>query len=558
MLETSFKIFFCKRFERQDDLQFGEIIIWPSSESWNDFLHKIHCNYVVKNLSGTLCEGKILVGFFNIKYELDLKGMGLGNAITEWQVGNDFRIPSSDIGEFYSLLPNMQEYRTLVDGLGVESDSFFKSINDIVSLGALPSAQAGNLKKFKQTPVFKIAFMRNSEHFFALHNALSILKGLEFESLNSISNTLVLNFKLNNFENNHHFEFYFSKNDLVSKRINILIGRNGLGKSQALKQIVFGAMRKRGHVKTLIDPNSVDNRVMINRLLAIGTPGEASSTFPSDNIKAPKIYYKNLSIDNKKNSKNKTNIGDSLQQILRSEDSIGGQNRYSLFLDAISKCIPIESLVLNFKNSYILDGKTQKKISLTKISRSNLAEQFMLNILSLLDESTFLSLQMENENHPLSSGQLSFFRMALLACLHIENGSLVLIDEPETHLHPNLISTFLDVLDVLLEKTGSFAIIATHSAYLVREVSREQVHIVKENSGMIEIMSPRLKTLGADIGTISHFVFEENVLGRLTDKIVKQASLNNMNYETIESNYSEELSSEALIQIRRKIKEVSI
>src|SRR5690606_7633588 len=80
----------------------------------------------------------------------------------------------------------------------------------------------------------------------------------------------------------------------------------------------------------------------------------------------------------------------------------------------------------------------------------------------------------------LSSGQLSLFRFALQICLHIENGTLLLLDEPETHLHPNFITELVDLLDSILEQTGSLAIVATHSAYFVREVPREQVLVIKE------------------------------------------------------------------------------
>ncbi|MBF4349710.1 AAA family ATPase, partial [Vibrio anguillarum] len=78
--------------------------------------------------------------------------------------------------------------------------------------------------------------------------------------------------------------------------------------------------------------------------------------------------------------------------------------------------------------------------------------------------------------------------------------SFVLLDEPETHMHPNMIADFVGLLDQLLEDTGSQALIATHSAYFVREISREQVHVLLKNeSDEISIVSPRLRTFGADI-----------------------------------------------------------
>jgi hypothetical protein len=66
-------------------------------------------------------------------------------------------------------------------------------------------------------------------------------------------------------------------------------------------------------------------------------------------------------------------------------------------------------------------------------------------------------------------------------------------------------------LDGLLEATGSAAIIATHSAYFVREVFREQVTVLSVDSeNMVRAQRPKLRTFGADVGAISYFVFGED------------------------------------------------
>jgi energy-coupling factor transporter ATP-binding protein EcfA2 len=95
-----------------------------------------------------------------------------------------------------------------------------------------------------------------------------------------------------------------------------------------------------------------------------------------------------------------------------------------------------------------------------------------------------------------------------------------LFDEPETHLHPNLITEFMQLLHELLEITGSFAVLATHSAYVVREVPRSQVIILREaEPRQVVAITPRLKTLGADVGEISLFVFGDDLFARLVSRI---------------------------------------
>jgi predicted ATPase len=152
---------------------------------------------------------------------------------------------------------------------------------------------------------------------------------------------------------------------------------------------------------------------------------------------------------------------------------------------------------------------------------------------------------------PLSSGQIAFLKIAAQLCLHVEHGSVVLIDEPETHMHPNFISEFVKILDSILEMTGSFSIIATHSAYFVREVPNSQVHILTENQKFIQIDRPRLKNLGCSVGAISFFIFQENSLAYLAEKAIEAIlKVNSKEREVVLSQLAESFSSEAMIYLK--------
>jgi energy-coupling factor transporter ATP-binding protein EcfA2 len=135
---------------------------------------------------------------------------------------------------------------------------------------------------------------------------------------------------------------------------------------------------------------------------------------------------------------------------------------------------------------------------------------------------------------------------------------VLLFDEPETHLHPNLITEFVRLLDRLLEMTGSVAIVATHSAYFVREVPRGQVIVLRQtdaDSNKIEAIQPRLKTLGADIGEISHFVFGDELFGRLLGKVREKIVKNQAKAAKLLSSIEEDLSVEAWMNLNRLVPE---
>ena len=109
----------------------------------------------------------------------------------------------------------------------------------------------------------------------------------------------------------------------------------------------------------------------------------------------------------------------------------------------------------------------------------------------------------------LSSGEVALLRFAAQAVGSLRRGTIFLFDEPETHLHPNYISQFMEMLDVLLEQSGSIALIATHSAYIVREVPARRVRMITRDPDDETIMidPPTMQTFGASIDTISQFVF---------------------------------------------------
>ena len=126
------------------------------------------------------------------------------------------------------------------------------------------------------------------------------------------------------------------------------------------------------------------------------------------------------------------------------------------------------------------------------------------------------------------------------------------------YAHPNLISDFVELLDDILSKTGSYAIVATHSSYFVREVCHEQVHVYKERENdQIDIISPRLSTFGSNISSISHFVIGEVIEPRLAKKLVKKAREKGYTYKDLISECNEQVSVKTLVQINKEWAELS-
>lgn len=88
----------------------------------------------------------------------------------------------------------------------------------------------------------------------------------------------------------------------------------------------------------------------------------------------------------------------------------------------------------------------------------------------------------------------------------IEEGSLLLIDEPETHLHPGLLSSVIASLDDVLNEYDSYAIVATHSPVLLQQVPSPFVRIFRRIEDVPIIEPLEIESFGEDLGELSRLV----------------------------------------------------
>ena len=78
----------------------------------------------------------------------------------------------------------------------------------------------------------------------------------------------------------------------------------------------------------------------------------------------------------------------------------------------------------------------------------------------------------------LSAGSGFHQVLLLLACLHTRQGAVLLIDEPDAHLHVFLQDTIFSELRRVAADTGSQIILATHSEVIFRSVPPEQLLVM--------------------------------------------------------------------------------
>jgi ABC-type uncharacterized transport system ATPase component len=110
----------------------------------------------------------------------------------------------------------------------------------------------------------------------------------------------------------------------------------------------------------------------------------------------------------------------------------------------------------------------------------------------------------------LSSGQsiLAHFVTALMAW--IQPNSLVLFDEPETHLHPNAVASLFLVLSQVLEEFDSYAVVATHSPVVIQEIPAKRVLVFQREGNVTTAELLRVESFGESVTELTRHVFETN------------------------------------------------
>lgn len=534
-MESDFRyvVFFSGRRNLAAPMAKRSILICPVAGDWNDF--SIRTSVEIR-IYASGAEPILITGCIGFVGE-GSNGTDKLNELVASRA-TPFGVPDGVL--FFTMLQTLEAYRIIVAALGAgEATAALLAARDIVAYGEFRPNEPW-LPLATSSRTFALSFVRTSEAYFAFKNAGPILRGLMHEELGRLSQVLNISFKLHGLRNEHQLSFRFDHHSVLPKRLCVVIGKNGVGKSQTLGRIARAALS--GSSKLTTDDE--DGRPVVSRLLAFSPTNEIASVFPREGGQAHRIWYKRLSL-NRTRSRNGPFVTDLIIQVARSLGQIRQISRWSIFLQSLKALHKSEQLSLPLRG-----GKEFVSIdSLQAANEKTLLERY--GNIRLRSEPVRV---VDGLPTPLSSGEISFVRFAAQVSLYVENGTLILLDEPETHLHPNFINQFAALLDRLLELTGSAAIVATHSVYFVREVFREQVQILRRtDEGFVLVERPRLRTFGGDVGAISFFVFGEDAPSVMSERIQEKLKKSGDSWRTLYERHKDEFSLEFLSALRENL-----
>ena len=123
--------------------------------------------------------------------------------------------------------------------------------------------------------------------------------------------------------------------------------------------------------------------------------------------------------------------------------------------------------------------------------------------------------------------------------------TILLLDEPENHLHPPLVSSLIRSISYVLMKRNGVAIVSTHSPIVLQETPKSCVWQLSRRGDSWSTSRPRFETFGENIGTLTNDVFKYEISSSGFHALLKQSVMELESYDEVLEKYNGQLGDEA-------------
>lgn len=477
-----------------------EETIWLVNDNWDDWF-RFETKYFMYYIDNTqkIEIGSVKIGQFNMSD--DQRRALLPNQFTALP-NNCFSLGQSD---YY--------YENIKDLGDTLREQILKGLNDIAYDLEL-------YKKVKQLDVTKVSLMRDVYDFMVKQQFHRIALGNARLTEYDIEYT----YPSIHMENPPTLTFKVIPESNPPTNIQVIIGRNNVGKTYLIKNIIksiytdsqsneFGILRSSNSLTGRLNTANVRNQAFANVLCISFSPFDNYEDIRRIAKKRTMPFnYIGLSDGNLSEILSQ-DFAKSLVQCQKSDNKI-------LLLNKAIKILESDPI---FERSNIK--------SFMVVSKDNLDEQHTADAIDLFRK--------------LSSGHqvIILTLVRLVEC--ITEKSLVILDEPENHLHPPLLSAFVRALSELLIDRNGVALIATHSPVILQEVPRSCIWKINRTGSEVRTDRLEIESFGATIGSLTREVFGLEVTKSGFHKILEDEVEKGKSYTEIISEFNNELGDEA-------------
>jgi ABC-type transporter Mla maintaining outer membrane lipid asymmetry ATPase subunit MlaF len=111
--------------------------------------------------------------------------------------------------------------------------------------------------------------------------------------------------------------------------------------------------------------------------------------------------------------------------------------------------------------------------------------------------------------------------------------SLILYDEPETHLHPNAVTQLMNTIYELVNEFQSYCIIATHSPLVIRELLSRNVFVVERHESQVSVRRVGMESFGENLSVLTEDVFGNKDIPKQYKAIIQGLVRNGATFDEI-------------------------
>ncbi|RTZ10951.1 AAA family ATPase [Flavobacterium sp. GSP27] len=370
------------------------------------------------------------------------------------------------------------------------------------------------LEEFENEYYFNNSLIRFDEQEQLLREAKYRLEDYDIKNLYSFK----YNFKPKFSDDSVLIDFDFDSEKNIPSRIFALIGKNGTGKTQLITTLPIDISKKKEDV-------FIPKTPLFSKVIAVSY--SAFDTFEIPKKTADFNYV------------------------------------YCGIRDPKGELYSEKGLKLRFHNSW------------KKIIKKNRFDKWLILLPLFMEQELISEFIVEDENEwnykvdikgfnsvskKLSSGQSILLYIITEIVANIRFDSLIIYDEPETHLHPNAISQLINTIYELTKEFQSYCIIATHSPLIVRELLSRNVYIVEREGNIISLRKPLIETFGENLTMITEEIFGNRDIQNQYEKILYRLAETGKSFDEILSIIESEnipLSLNARIYLKSIINEKS-
>ena len=469
----------------------GRLAVYFTLDDWNDYSYRTLYQIILFDENGT---------------KHDLKYIKIANfgQTTESRIELPEQFELLD--ERYFSLGQSPEYYQTIQSLSTPLKTLFlSSIKDIVFNEDL------RLRTLSED-VMQTSLLRST--------TLVTIQGQYKRILNGDAPLTPYNFVYKTFQSEseagYGLSFNVTPNSNPPTNIHVLIGRNGVGKTHLLNNMVksFINLESQGNFEHIFDDIGRITGESFSRVVSVSYSAFDPFT-PYEERTYPNYSYIGLKKVEAETTKSHNDLAEEFFNSINHCFSVGKKEKW---INAV-KSLESDPLFAEINITQIVNNELNKESIIKLFSRLSSGHSIVLLTITKLVEK-------------------------------IEEKALVLLDEPEAHLHPPLQSAFIRALSDLLINRNAVAIIATHSPVIVQEVPKSCVW--KLSRFRLEARAERFETetFGETIGKLTREVFGLEVYESGFYKLLSDDVNSGKNYDQIIQKYDDQLGFEARLLLR--------